>query len=129
MDWLRERQAEKGIPYLGKTEVVEPDVPEEISERTKLRDRLLDKAQSMKVTDSLSSSVTENMAWSLEFHRRESKPVFWRLFDRLGLTEIDLIDDLDCLAGCERSEREPFKPTARARNLAYEYQFLSLIHI
>lgn len=123
VDWLRERQAEKGIPYLGKTEVVEPDVPEEISERTKLRDRLLDKAQSMKVTDSLSSSVTENMAWSLEFHRRESKPVFWRLFDRLGLTEIDLIDDLDCLASCERSEREPFKPTARARNLAYEYQF------
>lgn len=121
--WLRERQAEHGIAYLGRTEVVEPDVPEEITERTRLRDTLLEKAESTKDSDSITSSVTENLAWSLEFHRRESKPVFWRLFDRLGLTEIDLIDDLDCLAACERSEAEPFKPSSRARNLAYEYQF------
>ena len=117
MAWLRERQAEHSIPYLGSTEVVEPDVPEEITERTRLRDSLLEKAESTKDSDSITSSVTENLAWSLEFHRRESKPVFWRLFDRLGLTEIDLIDDLDCLAACERSETEPFKPSSKARNL------------
>lgn len=33
------------------------------------------------------------------------------------------MDDLDCLACCERTRREPFKPTPRARNLAYEYRF------
>lgn len=121
--WLRERQAEHGIGYLGRTEVVEPDVPEAITERTKLRDRLLDQALSTQDTDAITASVTENLAWSLEFHRRESKPVFWRLFDRLGLTEIDLMDDLDCLAACERTDTEPFKPTAKARNLAYEYRF------
>lgn len=121
--WLRERQAEHGIAYLGRTEVVEPDVPEEVTERTMLRDRLLEKAEFTKGIDEIASTVTENLAWSLEFHRRESKPVFWRLFDRLGLTEVDLIDDLDCLAACERTQTEPFKPSPKARNLAYEYQF------
>ncbi|WP_326519334.1 TM0106 family RecB-like putative nuclease [Acinetobacter sp. CAAS 2-6] len=121
--WLRARQSEHNIAYLGKTEIVEPEVQDEITERIKLRDRLLEKAASMKENDPLNASLIENLAWSLEFHRRESKPVFWRLFDRLGLTEVELLDDLDCLAGCERSEKEPFKPTSRARNLAYEYQF------
>ncbi|WP_440616929.1 DEAD/DEAH box helicase [Cysteiniphilum sp. 6C5] len=59
----------------------------------------------------------------LEFHRREAKPVFWRLFERLGLSHLELMDDLDCLAYCQRTDREPFKPTPKARNLAYEYSF------
>jgi hypothetical protein len=33
------------------------------------------------------------------------------------------MDDLDCLACCERTDLEPFKPTPRARNMAYEYRF------
>jgi predicted RecB family nuclease len=121
--WLRERQAEHSIAYLGKTDVVEADVPEEITERIKLRDKLLIQAESIKATDPHVASVTENLAWSLEFHRRESKPVFWRLFDRLGLTEVELFDDLDCLAACERTETGSFKTSPRARNLAYEYRF------
>lgn len=123
VDWLRERQQEHGIAYGGNTDVVEPDVPEEVTERINLRDRLLDHAESIKETDDISASVTENLAWSLEFHRRESKPVFWRLFDRLGLTEVELIDDLDCLAVCERTDTEPFKPKPKARNQAFEYRF------
>ena len=121
--WLRERQAEHGIMYLGRDEVVEPDVPEEITERLILRDRLLTRAETIKSTDSITASFTENLAWSLEFHRRESKPVFWKLFDRLGLSDVELFDDLDCLAACKRTATKPFKPTARSRNLAYEYRF------
>ncbi|MEE2003259.1 TM0106 family RecB-like putative nuclease [Alkalimonas sp. MEB108] len=121
--WLRARQADHGIKYLGKAEVIEPEISEEISERINLRDRLLHQALLEKATDPLNSSVTENLAWSLEFHRRESKPVFWRLFDRLGLTDVELLDDIDCLAGCVRTDTKPFKPTARARNLVYEYKF------
>lgn len=123
VDWLRQQQAEHSIGYLGKTEVTEPDVKEEVTERTQLRDRLLERVLSELESDPRKAALTENLAWVLEFHRREAKPIFWRLFERLGLGHIELMDDLDCLACCERTEREPFKPRPRARNMAYEYRF------
>jgi uncharacterized protein len=123
VEWLRLQQEKHAIPFLGKTEISESEIKEEITERIKLRDRLLLRAVSESETDPAQASLTENLAYSLEFHRRESKPIFWRLFDRLGLSHVELRDDLDCLAHCTRTERDAFKPTARARNLAYEYSF------
>lgn len=117
--WLRKQQAEHNIPYMGTTETVEPDISEEVTARSTLRDELLDKVH---LQPEPQKSVTENLAWSLEFHRREIKPLYWRLFDRLGMEHNELLDDMDCLAMCHRTDREPFKPTARSRNMAYEYQ-------
>ncbi|HHT9830909.1 TPA: TM0106 family RecB-like putative nuclease [Legionella pneumophila] len=121
--WLREQQKTNCILYLGKTEIVEPEPKEEITQCIELRDRLLTKARQRLSDYPEYAALTENLAWMLEFHRRELKPLFWRLFDRLGLSEEELFDDLDCLAFCKRTERAPFKPTSRAKNLAYEYQF------
>lgn len=121
--WLREQQQANDIAYLGKTEVIEPELKEEVTQRIELRDRLLTTASRTLSKDPKIATLTENLAWMLEFHRRELKPLFWRLFDRLGLSEEELFDDLDCLAFCHRTQREPFKPTSKARNLAYEYQF------
>ena len=121
--WLRQQQANHGINYSGKTEVTEPDIKEDVTERTQLRDRLLERVLSELESDSRKATLTENLAWVLEFHRREAKPIFWRLFERLGLSHIELMDDLDCLACCESTDREPFKPTPRASNMAYEYRF------
>ncbi|MBS0286706.1 MAG: TM0106 family RecB-like putative nuclease [Proteobacteria bacterium] len=124
VDWLRNRQREHKIQYLGKSEVIEPEQKEDVTERIELRDRLLKKSEQLKSQGDIElSNLTSNLAWSLEFHRRESKPVFWKLFDRLGQTEEELLYDLDCLANCIRTDRSPFKPTSRARNLAYEYKF------
>ncbi len=120
VEWLRAQQAEHGISYLGKTEVEEPEIPEEVTERTLLRDRLLARSEDGSSQQTL---LDENLAWTLEFHRREAKPVFWRLFDRLGMSHHELTDDIDCLACCERTGLEPYKPKPRARLLAYEYQF------
>ena len=45
-------------------------------------------------------------------------------FSGISKSDADqLRDDLDCLAYCTRTEREAFKPSAHARNLAYEYCF------
>lgn len=122
--WLRDKQESSGIGFLGKTELVEPEIKEDISERLKLRDNLLERASQLK-GDGLEQLATVNsmMAWSMEFHRRESKPVFWRMFDRLGLSDDELFDDLDCLATCQRTDKSPSKPTPKARNLVYEYSF------
>ena len=122
-DWLRDRQKEQSIAYIGKEEVEEPEVREEISERIELRDRLLSKAETLESENPEQATLVQNLAWVLEFHRREAKPVFWKLFDRLGLEPVDLQDDLDCLANCQRTGREGFRPKPNSRNLAYEYQF------
>ena len=68
-------------------------------------------------------ALLEVLAWSLEFHRRENKPTWWRLYDRLGWTEIEFYDDMDCLAGLTRTSTEPYLPTSRSRNYVYEYQY------
>ena len=121
--WLREQQAKYQIAYVGKTDVVEVDQQklEDITATTQLRNRLLVKAEKEGL-ETLQGKLTEHLAWSLEFHRREAKPVFWKLFDRLGQSEDELFDDLDCLAMCKRTEREPF---AIKRSKGYEYRFNS----
>ncbi|WP_010654201.1 TM0106 family RecB-like putative nuclease [Fluoribacter dumoffii] len=124
VDWLRLRQNEHGIVYLGKTEIVEAPIKEEITARIRLRDRLLQKAhQLMEEGSTANSKINSLLAWTLEFHRREKKPMYWRLFDRLGLSDEELVDDIDCLAHCIRTEKPPYKPTTRAKNYAYEYSF------
>ena len=121
--WLRDLQSKHAISYIGKTEVIEPEIPEEVTARTQLRARLLARAEKEQSTDSQAASLTQTFAEALEFHRRENKPTFFRLFRRLDSSPEELIDDLDCLALCRRTNKPPFKPTERARNLAYEYQF------
>lgn len=118
--WLRDRQAEHNISFSGKDEVIEPEVSEKINSRVLLREALLESANKQIGAE---RRLTENLAWVLEFHRRELKPMYWRLFDRLGMQHSDLLIDIDCIAMCRRSDREPFQPTSRSRNLAYEYVF------
>jgi predicted RecB family nuclease len=121
--WLRDLQSKHAISYSGKTEVVEPEIPEEVTARTQLRARLLARAETEQATDTHIASLTQTFAEALEFHRRENKPTFFRLYQRLGSSPEELIGNLDCLALCRRTGTSAFKPSKRARNLAYEYQF------
>lgn len=129
--WLRKQQQDHHIDYMNlnattrneknKTEEEQEKELEKAkkqAERDKSRQSLLSRAK----TDT-QLQMFNNLAWMLDFHEREAKPVWWRLFDRLGLTEDELFDDLECLALCQRTQKAPFKPTAKARNLAYQYTF------
>jgi uncharacterized protein len=49
--------------------------------------------------------------------------MYWRLFDRMGLSDEELIYDIDCLAYCVRTDKPPYKETPKSRNLIYEYSF------
>jgi len=124
VDWLRLQQKEHGIAYLGKTEIIEPEVQEAITECIKLREALLQKASKLQDKgDVKNAEVHSIFAWVLEFHRREKKPMYWRLFDRMGLSDEELIYDIDCLAYCKRRDKSPYKETPKSRNLIYEYSF------
>lgn len=54
------------------------------------------------------------------YHKRENKPVFWRMFDRLESTDEDLIGDLDSL-GSLKSTGKVVDITSRSKG--YEYSF------
>ncbi|MFK7732902.1 MAG: TM0106 family RecB-like putative nuclease [Pseudomonadales bacterium] len=123
VDWLRERQAEHGISYLGKTETEDLELSESVAERLQLSEQLLSKAESLREMNPANAKVHEIFAWAIEFHRREMKPMYWRRFDRLGQTHQELLEDPDCLGCCQRSSEPPFKHTPRARNSTYTYQF------
>ena len=123
VDWLRKQQATYGIEYIGKTTVEQTEIPEEVTARIQLRNELLARAEGERDDNPQQAMITELLAWLLEFHRRQEKPVWWRLFDRLGMTEDELVDDLDCIVLCERNDREPFKATPRARQFCFEYRF------
>ncbi|HNA21542.1 MAG TPA: TM0106 family RecB-like putative nuclease, partial [Agitococcus sp.] len=122
--WLRQLQKEKGISY--QTSIINVEQKELTDEQRAvlaLRDRLLTQAESLKQDNAIFANQLANIAWMLEFHRREDKPKWWKYFDRMDATEEELWDDLDCLAMCQRTEREAFQPMPQAINLAYEYRF------
>lgn len=119
--WLREEQAKYNIICLLSDSEGEQEIKEEITEVTNLRDTILAKAENAE--SDKESKLLETLAWSLEFHRRENKPTWWRLFERLESTELDYYDDMDCLAGLVRTEKEAFLPGARSRNMVREYKY------
>ena len=119
--WLREEQAQYSITYTVPDGEGEKEVPETVTETTNLRDKILTSAETE--SDEKRAALLEVLAWSLEFHRRENKPTWWRLYDRLGWTEPEFYDDMDCLAGLTRTSTEPYLPTQRSRNYVYEYQY------
>ncbi|MEZ6097124.1 MAG: ribonuclease H-like domain-containing protein [Pirellulaceae bacterium] len=59
-------------------------------------------------------------AWLLEFHWREARPVFWRMYERHKFSDLELQDDIDCLGGMTRTKTQkvPIK-----KSFLYEYQF------
>ena len=53
------------------------------------------------------------------FHRRESKPAAWAVFDAVKKEFDELVDDLDCLAGLEA--RSPVVPVKQSVVRSYSY--------
>ncbi|MEZ5065904.1 MAG: TM0106 family RecB-like putative nuclease [bacterium] len=117
--WLRGVQAESGIgwvPRPGDVEVVEKD----LTPAQELAARLLGSIPEDRSEDPERWRVHELLAWLLEFHRREDKPMWWRLFDRHAMTETQLWEDLDCLASLQRTETRHRKVK---QSWAFEYRF------
>ncbi len=122
-DWLRAQQQANGIVFGATAAGTEDEAPRAPVEPSPLQAELLAMAGRERADHGDAIPLAETLAWLLEFHRRENKPMFWRLFDRLGNTESELFDDLDCISGCQRSERAPFKAKPSEHNLTYEYRF------
>jgi predicted RecB family nuclease len=125
-EWLLERQRESGIEYVAEARLLD-SAPEdtgaaepELTEAERLAARLLEHSQAEKAGDPARARVTELIAWLVEFHRREEKPMWWRMFDRHEMSADELYDDLDCLAHLTRTDTPP---RAIKKSRALEYCF------
>lgn len=56
----------------------------------------------------------------LEFHNREAKPEWWAAFERRNKTVDELIEDVECLGGLEKSGEPPIHDK---RSMVYTFRF------
>ncbi len=124
-EWLREVQRDSGISFICRNaesnkENEETEKKEHPNQRASaLAQQMLEEVESTGPGDE-SSAIKQLLAWLLEFHWREAKPVFWRKHAMHELTEAELIDDFDCLGGLSRTE----KPKRQIkRSFGFEYSF------
>ena len=118
-EWLRDIQKETGIGYIPPANTVEVMVQPQ-SSQAKLAEQLLQALPEDRSKDPERWRIQELLAWFLEFHRRELKPMWWRMFDRHEMNEDQLYDDMDCLAGLKRTQR-PAEPVKRS--ILFEFEF------
>ena len=111
-DWLRNIQHQNKITPITKIEGDRTKEPEDIE---KLMEDLLSN-----LTDSKNKPHAKLLANLSLYHKRENKPVYWRMFDRLDATDEDLIDDLDSLGSLE-STGKVIEITSRSRGYEYKY--------
>ena len=88
-DWLRVIQEKEGISYFFRAS----------------KEREVERIDASNLLDELVQNLSEKdekphariLANLCLYHKRENKPAYWRLFDRLESTDEELVDDLDCL--------------------------------
>lgn len=115
--WLRDLQASAGIAYIAPAAAeARQQKKEEVPAREAevLADRMLravETARAAGATDADAERlrVQELLAWLLGYHRREDKPVWWKMFDCAKKAEEELYDDPDCLAGLARTATPPVR--------------------
>jgi len=123
-DWLRDIQTEAGITYCA-TESVKTIEEQQAVEQTpagQLAMELLEEATPQPWTEKLALEPGGKrlLGHLLDFHRREAKPSWWKRFSWLTSDEADLVDELDCLAGLQRTDAMPEQVK---KSWAFEYRF------
>ncbi|MFA5990316.1 MAG: TM0106 family RecB-like putative nuclease [Sphingomonas sp.] len=90
------------------------NVEAEDEEISALRERLLP------VRERLGERVADLLLDLSQFHKREDKPTWWAIFDRLAQDSEELLDDLECIQGLE-AVGEPVKVTAKSFERTYRF--------
>lgn len=117
-DWLVRDVRPTGMPWpqlgtapdAGALSNVDPDE----AEAKALRARL------MPLRHRLDEEVLQLLHDLNFFHRREDKPAWWAIFDRLAQDSEELLDDLDCIQGLE-AVAPPVQVTAKSFERTYRF--------
>jgi uncharacterized protein len=93
--WLRKVAAENNIPAARKIAAAAPAVPPVLPPDVAAR---LDTGARLRQQADETSIVLADL---IDFHRREEKPMWWRMFDRAEATSEELRDDPGCIEGIQ----------------------------
>jgi predicted RecB family nuclease len=92
--WLRKVASEHAIPVTPPASITStPSIPRELPPEVLVR---LDTAAKLRRQGDSPSMVLADL---LDFHRREQKPMWWRMFDRSAATPQERRDDPGCIEG------------------------------
>jgi uncharacterized protein len=127
IDWLRNQQNIQGIVYIpvrinlpeSETKVVDPLIAARIELANRLRTQIPENVEERK-KDADKWLVQEMLSHLIEFHRRENKPVWWRMFDRHALTADELKEDINCLGDLALDSNPPIQVK---KSLVFTYSF------
>jgi uncharacterized protein len=128
-EWLSARQHEAGISPRSPAETAatsDDPVPEtDLQRRRALAQEMLRELPEERPAGPVGEQcrITELLAFLLEFHRREEKPIWWRRFDRQKMEEQKLVDDPECLGGLTRTAKPPQRLAPPKRSTSYEFSF------
>jgi uncharacterized protein len=78
------------------------------------------RARLQPVRERLGERVTDLLLDLSQFYKREDKPTWWGIFDRLAQESEELLDDLECIQGLE-AIGEPEKVTAKSFERTYRF--------
>jgi uncharacterized protein len=111
--WLRKVAAENGISPSVRQQASENG--EQVIPTPELAERL-EAAQQLRAKGDPVSTVLGDL---VDFHRREQKPMWWRMFDRADAEQEELCDDPACLHGL----RAVGRPVAEKQSQLQTYHF------
>ncbi len=111
-DWLRGIQKEENLRYVFKPSK-EREV--ELIDAISLLDELVEGLNAKE--DKPHAKLLSNLCL---YHKREDKPAYWRMFDRLESTDEDLVSDLDCLGDLVATGE---KEKVTSKSSVYTYTF------
>lgn len=118
--FLRQVQNDNGIRYIPRPKAFpnskEPEPPPRLEDL--LAAQLLERVA--QCTDAEQARIDTLLAHLMNFHFREIKPAYWRMFDWHSMTEEELFEDSDCLAGLERTATPPLPIK---QSIEFEYAF------
>lgn len=114
--WLRSLAEKHGIPHATSGRAVASAKPVETKE---LEPEVIERLAIAQKLAARTDSISLVLADVIDFHRREQKPMWWRMFDRAKASIEELRDDAGCVALVEAVG----KPETEKQSLVQHYTF------
>ena len=117
------------IPFRTETAAATKETPDPkadqkaraLAEQQALVARLLQDLPADRDTWTAEHHLRELAAYLLDFHQRESKPAWWRMFSRGDMDVSELVDDLEAFGDLQLRERLAKVGKQRSERLIYHY--------
>ncbi|WP_447978478.1 TM0106 family RecB-like putative nuclease [Candidatus Nitrospira bockiana] len=111
--WLRKLARENNI------QTMPADAEPESKERKELLPEVIARQETARRLRERADAQAIVLADVIEFHRREQKPIWWRMFDRAAATPEEQRDDPGCIEGIEAAG----PPASVKQSLVQVYRF------